>query len=201
MESHRTRLNFVRTAVLTSTDGGNTFDNEEQVEHVEEADDKVTDLFEQDRAILANRGDKQSLYEQLQANKEKADEEWAKANNPFQGPKTLDSEEIQFLEEQKKLKLEKEKETKKNEQAELNAFKLAQAKTHVVQRSTQTDSKANNPKLTSKAPTTVSGETFEGESDSEEADAVLKEKKSKKRKKHKHKKDKKSKKAKSLVNY
>jgi len=178
MESHRTRLSFVRTQVLTSTDGGNTFDKEEEVEPTEEADDKVSDLFEHDRAILNKRGDNLSLYDQLQANKEKAEEEWAKTHNPYQAPKALDNEEVQFLEEQKQLQVEKDRETKQEEQAELNAFKLAQTKSHEIPSNKKEEEEASESKPESATNGgSDKGSDEEEESEDDNVNVVVREKK------------------------
>jgi hypothetical protein len=57
--------------------------------------------------------------------KEKKDEDWKEANNPFRAPKALDEEDVAFLTEYEKQKLQKSNELKEQDELDLQAFKVS----------------------------------------------------------------------------
>ena len=93
---------------------------------------------ELEQAELAQGHDGRTLWEQLEANKEKKDEEWKAVNNPFAPPPGLADDEAEYIDglEAQKRDFDKRKKAQKDE--DTAAFKAAQAQ-RVVQSGTAGD--------------------------------------------------------------
>lgn len=125
----RAKVSFVKTAVLSSNDGGNTFSEETILkEKTDEQGNKISES-ELNRLEKANNrhstGTVKSLYEQLEQNKMEKDEAWKAKHGP-QAPKGLDEEDVLFLNEQSWRQAERRREVKKAEEDELASFRNAQ---------------------------------------------------------------------------
>ena len=125
----RTKVSFVKTAVLSSNDGGNTFSEETIIkEKTDEQGNKISEN-ELNRLEKVNNmhsaGTVKSLYEQLEQNKMEKDEAWKAKHGP-QAPKGLDEEDVLFLNEQSWKQAERRREVKKAEEDELASFRDAQ---------------------------------------------------------------------------
>ena len=125
----RTKVSFVKTAVLSSNDGGNTFSEETIIkEKTDEQGNKISEN-ELNRLEKVNNmhsaGTVKSLYEQLEQNKMEKDEAWKAKHGP-QAPKGLDEEDVLFLNEQSLKQAERRREVKKAEEDELASFRDAQ---------------------------------------------------------------------------
>ena len=137
----RSRLNFVTRAVMSSSGDGTGYDKEEAVapKPGEDAEDGATvERFgERDLRKLEARekgegggGDgSKSLYDQLQANKERKEAEWAEAHPEFAAPRGLDDEEAAFLDEQADRQREEDERALDRDAREVAAFAIARAST------------------------------------------------------------------------
>ena len=106
-------LRFVKTSVLSSEDGID-FSKETEIES-EEA--KIA-------RIQAEQASKKSLYEQLEEQKLKKQEEYdAVTKQIFAAPKAIDDEEYGFLEHLENERRRKEEERRLKERSELEAFR------------------------------------------------------------------------------
>jgi len=111
-------LAFVEGAVLTSSDGV-IMNQVQEIEHDEEF------RLEQKRQQLRekmNQSSYKSLADQLAENKEKHDEEWRAANNPFRAPPGLDEEDFQFLEAEDAARRDKQLRAKEFEEEDTKKF-------------------------------------------------------------------------------
>lgn len=135
--SERSKLSFVKTAVLTSNDGGNTF---EDVKMKEVIDDEGRKLSDSEVAALKNSGENVisnlTLFEQLQKNQDEKDKLWQERHGP-QAPKALDEEDVLFLKEEAQKEENKRIERNREEENELAKFhaerqKLASSRSNVI---------------------------------------------------------------------
>ena len=87
----RTKVSFVKTAVLSSNDGGNTFNEETTIKNKTDEQGNAITAEEMKRIEKMNKkrstGTNLSLYEQLEKNKAEKDELWKAKHGP-QAPKT-----------------------------------------------------------------------------------------------------------------
>jgi hypothetical protein len=83
---------------------------------------------ELEAAEAAGGHDGRTLWEQLNANKEKKDEEWKTVNNPFAPPTGLEDDEVEYIDGIEDQKREAEKRKKQQIVDDAAAFKAAQAK-------------------------------------------------------------------------
>ncbi len=83
---------------------------------------------ELEAAEAAGGHDGRTLWEQLNANKEKKDEEWKASNNPFAPPTGLEDDEVEYIDGIEDQKREAEKRKKQQILDDAAAFKAAQAK-------------------------------------------------------------------------
>ena len=135
----RSKLSFVKTSVLTSTDGGNTF-QDKKVDVV--VDDEGNKLSRSEIQALNKPGvstTNLTLYEQLKKNKEEKDKLWQDKHGPH-APKALEVEDVQFLNQVAFKETTKRMERKQEEERELATFyaerhKIAQQKNSVNHRS------------------------------------------------------------------
>ena len=103
---------------------------------------------ELEAAEAAGGHDGRTLWEQLNANKEKKDEEWKAVNNPFAAPPGLEDDEVDYIDGIEDQKREAEKRKKQQILDDAAAFKAAQAKRVVssTAASTTGDSDQSAPK-------------------------------------------------------
>lgn len=83
---------------------------------------------ELEAAEAAGGHDGRTLWEQLNANKEKKDEEWKAVNNPFAPPTGLEDDEVDYIDGIEDQKREADKRKKQQILDDAAAFKAAQAK-------------------------------------------------------------------------
>ena len=117
----RSKLSFVKTTVLTSKDGGNTFEDERVQEVV---DDEGNQLSQSEVAALKTPdvvGSNLTLFEQLQKNKEDKDQLWQEKHGTH-APKALDEEDVMFLNQEAQRQTSKRRERKEEEERELAKF-------------------------------------------------------------------------------
>ena len=93
---------------------------------------------ELEQAELAQGHDGRTLWEQLEANKEKKDEEWKAVNNPFAPPPGLADDEAEYIDGLEAQKRDFDKRKKAQKEEDTAAFKAAQAQ-RVVQSGTAGD--------------------------------------------------------------
>ena len=102
---------------------------------------------ELEQAELAQGHDGRTLWEQLEANKEKKDEEWKAANNPFAPPPGLADDEAEYIDGLEAQKRDFDKRKKAQKEEDTAAFKAAQAQ-RVVQSGTAGDAVRSPPSPT-----------------------------------------------------
>lgn len=83
---------------------------------------------ELEAAEAAGGHDGRTLWEQLNANKEKKDEEWKATNNPFAPPPGLEDDEVEYIDGIEDQKREAEKRKKQQILDDAAAFRALQAK-------------------------------------------------------------------------
>lgn len=103
-------LNFISSAVLTSTDG---------ISHNEEK------AIENASTSSINRSSAKPLYEQLRSNAEKAQEEYDEITKQMRGTRPLDEEDIAHLTTVENVREEKERAMKRIEEEEVEIFRAA----------------------------------------------------------------------------
>ena len=125
----RTKVSFVKTAVLSSNDGGNTFNEETTIKNKTDEQGNAITAEEMKRIEKMNKkrstGTNLSLYEQLEKNKAEKDELWKAKHGP-QAPKGLDEEDILFLNEHSIKQAQKRRDIVEAEESELAIFRNAQ---------------------------------------------------------------------------
>lgn len=107
---------FVEGAVLSSTDGVN-FNNEIEVE--ETADERA--LVVKKTTVNSNL----SLREQLAAAEEAKQEKWKEDNNPFRPPPSLEEDDVEFFQEVRERRTEREGLAKAQDAIDTQNFRSA----------------------------------------------------------------------------
>lgn len=119
----RKSLSFVKTAVLTSADGGNTFKDEKVDELKDETGRALTgrELGELQKGSTSNM----TLYERLEKNKEEKHKLWEEKHGA-QAPKALDEDDVLFLNEELRKEDTRRRQRVAEEENEIKAFRIAQ---------------------------------------------------------------------------
>ena len=110
----RSKLSFVKTAVLTSSDGGNTFEDKKVDEVVDDEGNKLSHSEVQALKKSSTVGSNLTLFEQLQKNKEEKDKLWQEKHGPH-APKALDVEDVMFLNQEAQKETSKRRERKEED--------------------------------------------------------------------------------------
>lgn len=127
MESFRTRLNFVRTSVLSSTDGGNTYNTEKEVERKDEVGENVSELFTHSKK-QNNTVKGLTLSEQMKNNERQLEQEEKDFLKATRAPKTLEKEDLDFIAQVKSVTKSKQDKIKAEEERLLLEFTKANAR-------------------------------------------------------------------------
>jgi hypothetical protein len=151
----RAKVSFVKTAVLSSNDGGNTFNEEVVLTNKTDERGKIITAEEMKRIEKQNKrqssGASLSLYEQLEKNKMEKDELWKAKHGP-QAPKGLDEEDILFLNEHSLKQAQKRRKIIEAEDNELESFRIAQRQKNAAINASNTkqfisNKNVNNPAI------------------------------------------------------
>jgi len=113
-------LNFVSSAVLSSTDG---------ISHNEE---KPIESAEAERARRSGIGTSKPLFEQLQYNRDKAQEQYDEVTKSMRGTRTLDDEDCAHLDLIEEAKAERERQIQRSIDEEVAQFRAARADRSVL---------------------------------------------------------------------